>query len=110
MNRGEVYLADLGDPIGHEQGMTRPVVVVSADPWLASDPPVVAVVPMTRTFRNRSTHVEIEPGSSGLRATGYAKCEDIRSISPLRLQARFGVVDAVAQSRIDRIVRRLLDL
>lgn len=110
MNRGEVYLADLGEPIGHEQGMTRPVVVVSADPWLASDPPVLAVIPMTRTFRNRSTHVEIEPGSSGLRATSYAKCEDIRSISPQRLRARFGVIDAVTQARIDVIVRRLLGL
>lgn len=110
VSRGEVYLADLGDPIGHEQGMTRPVIVVSADPWLASDPPVVVVVPMTRTFRNRSTHVEIEPGSSGLRATSYAKCEDIRSISPLRLEARLGAIDAVTQSRIDLIVRRLLGL
>ena len=110
MNRGEVYLADLGDPIGHEQGMTRPVVVVSAEPWLASDPPVIAVVPVSRTFRARSTHVEIEPGRSGLRATSYAKCEDVRSISPLRLQTAFGAIDDVAQVRIDLILRRLLGL
>lgn len=108
--RGEVCLADLGDPVGHEQGMRRPVVVVSADPWLASDPPVLTVVPVTRTFRRRTTHVEIEPGRSGLRVTSYAKCEDARSISPIRLTRRFGTVDDVVLARIDLLLRRILGL
>ena len=110
ITRGEVYLADLGDPIGHEQGMRRPVVVVSADQWLASNPPVVAVVPITRTHRGRTTHVEIEPGGSGLHATSYAKCEDIRSISPIRLEHHFGAVDDIVLARVDRILRRILGL
>ncbi|WP_462186821.1 type II toxin-antitoxin system PemK/MazF family toxin [Frankia sp. CcWB2] len=29
--RGEVWLVDFGEPIGHEQGLCRPAVVVSAD-------------------------------------------------------------------------------
>lgn len=90
--------------------MRRPVVIVSADPWLASDPPVIAVVPVTRTFRGRSTHVDIEPGASGLRAVSYAKCEDIRPISPRRLERRFGIVDDVVLARIDLILRRILAL
>ncbi|MFT4221161.1 MAG: type II toxin-antitoxin system PemK/MazF family toxin [Microbacterium sp.] len=110
VRRGEIYFADLGEPVGHEQAMRRPVVLVSADPWLESDPPVIAVVPVTRTARGRSTHVEIEPGDSGLRATSYAKCEDIRSISPLRLGHRFGEVDEVTMARIDLILRRILAL
>ncbi len=110
MRRGEIYLADLGDPIGHEQAMRRPVVVVSAEPWLESHPPVITVLPITRTFRDRSTHVEIEPGASGLRATSYVKCEDIRAISPLRLSRRFGRVDATALVRIEVLLRRLLAL
>lgn len=110
VRRGEVHLADLGDPIGHEQGMRRPVLVVSAEPWLASNPPVIAVVPITRTYRARSTHVEIEPGASGLAATSYAKCEDIRSISPHRLERRFGVADDVVLMRIGGILRRILAL
>ncbi|GAB3795473.1 type II toxin-antitoxin system PemK/MazF family toxin [Humibacter antri] len=110
MRRGEIHLADLGEPIGHEQGLRRPVVIVSADPWLASTPPVIAVLPVTRTFRGQSTHVEIEPGSSGLRATSYAKCEDIRSISPLRLETRFGTVDDLVLARIDTILKRILAL
>ena len=110
VRRGEIHLADLGESVGHEQALRRPVVVVSAEPWLQSHPPVITVVPVTRSYRARSTHVEIEPGESGLSATSYAKCEDIRAISPLRLERCFGRADAVAMARIDLIVRRLLAL
>jgi len=61
VRRGEIYLADLGSPVGHEQSLTRPVLVLSAQPWLDSLPPVVTVVPLTRTRRESPTHVEVEP-------------------------------------------------
>lgn len=110
MRRGEIYLADLGTPVGHEQSLVRPVVIISAQQWLDANPPVVTVLPVTRTVRGATTHVEIEPGRSGLKQTSYAKCEDIRAISPLRLGRRFGTADDVVVGRIDAIVRRLLGL
>ncbi len=110
MRRGEIYLADLGDPVGHEQAFSRPVLVLSAQPWLDSRPPVVAVVPITRTPGESPTHVEIEPGGSGLAATSYAKCEDLRAISPERLGRHFGIADDVVMTRIELITKRLLGL
>lgn len=110
MRRGEIYLADLGDPIGHEQAMSRPVLIVSAQPWLDSEPPVVTVIPFTRTRRERATHVEVEPGESGLAATSYAKCEDIRAVSPLRLRKRYGTADPALMMRVEAILRRVLGL
>jgi mRNA interferase MazF len=110
VSRGDLYLAALGDPTGHEQGGERPVLIVSTSAWLNSSPPVIAVVPLTRTYRQRSTHVEIEPGKSGLASTSYAKCEDIRAISPARLRHKFGEVDAMVMVRIDTLLRRLLAL
>jgi mRNA interferase MazF len=110
VSRGEVYLAALGARIGHEQGGDRPVLIVSAPAWLKSSPPVIAVLPLTRTYRQRSTHVEIETGTSGLAATSYAKCEDVRAISPSRLRHRFGEADEVVMARIDTLLRRLLGL
>jgi mRNA interferase MazF len=110
VRRGEIYLADLGAPVGHEQSMTRPVLVLSAQPWLDSHPPVVAVVPLTRTRRPSATHVEVEPGGSGLRETSYLKCEDVRAISPLRLGHRFGCADDDVVLRVEVILRRLLGL
>lgn len=110
MRRGDIHLADLGEPIGHEQGMRRPVLVVSAQPRLESNPPIVTVLPLTRTYRERSTHVELDPGTSGLKATGYAKCEDIRAISPQRLGYYFGRAEDTALSKVDLILRRRLAL
>jgi mRNA interferase MazF len=110
VRRGELYLADLGDPIGHEQASSRPVLVVSSDPWLLSGPPVVTVLPVTRSFRHSSSHVELEPGTSGLAAVSYAKCEDIRAISPERITRLFGHADALVMARVDLILRRLLAL
>lgn len=110
MRRGDIYLADLGDPVGHEQAFVRPVLVVSAQPWLDTRPPVVTVIPLTRTRREAPTHVEVEPGASGLAATSYIKCEDLRAISPARLQKRFGTTDDVVMMRVEVITRRLLGL
>jgi mRNA interferase MazF len=110
VRRGEIYLADLGQPQGHEQAFVRPVALVSSQPWLESSPPVVFAVPITRTPRDSPTHVEVEPGSSGLAATSYLKCEDLRAISVDRLERRFGVLDDVTLLRVETILRRLLSL
>lgn len=110
MRRGDIYFADLGEPIGHEQALRRPVLIVSAPQWIDSKPPVLAVLPLTRSHQRRATHVEIEPGSSGLKATSYVKCEDIRSISPLRLDHYFGQAQEGVLVQVDLILRRLLAL
>jgi mRNA interferase MazF len=110
VRRGEIYLADLGSPVGHEQSLTRPVLVLSAQPWLDSHPPVVAVVPLTRTRRQSPTHVEVEPGESGLRETSYIECEDVRAISPLCPGRRFGSAADDVVLQVEVILRRLLGL
>ena len=90
--------------------MTRPVLVLSAQPWLDSRPPVITSLPLTRTRRSSATHIEIEPGSSGLRETSYIKCEDVRAISPVRLGRRLGEADAEVLLRVEVVLRRLLAL
>lgn len=110
MKRGEIWLADLGDPTGHEEALVRPVLLVNAQQWLDTQPPVVAAVPLSRTRRDAVTHVEVEPGRSGLRAVSYVRCEDLRSISPRRLERPFGEVENVVLLRVETILRRLLAL
>lgn len=105
-----MWLADLGDPVGHEEAHVRPVLLVNAQQWLDAHPPVVTAVPLSRTRRDAATHVEVAPGRSGLRATSYVRCEDVRSISPRRLERRFGEVEDVVLLRVETILRRLLAL
>lgn len=110
MRRGEIHLTDFGEPVGHEQGLRRPALILSAQPWLDSRPPVLSVVPLTGTRSERSTHVEVEPGLSGLDITSYAKCEDLRAVSPVRLQRLLGEADEMVLLRVGTILRRLLAL
>jgi mRNA interferase MazF len=107
--RGEIWLVDFGEPIGHEQAGRRPAVVVSADRLNESQAGVVIVVPCTTTHRALPSHVELDPASSGLDQVSYAKCEDVKSISERRLVARLGVANEEALFAIERALRFLLD-
>jgi mRNA interferase MazF len=108
-NRGELWLLDLCEPIGHEQGRVRPGLVVSADEW-NRHASVVAVLPLTRARHDLPTRIEIEPdGGNGLDATSYARCEDIRTISDRRLVHRIGLVDGLVLAQVSRTLRRFLD-
>ena len=108
--RGEVWLIDFGDPIGREQAGHRPAVVVSADQLNESRAGVMIVVPCTSTHRGLPSHVEIEPGASGLDEVSYAKCEDVKSVSEERLIARLGSVNPEVQFGLGRTLRFLLEL
>jgi mRNA interferase MazF len=108
--RGEVWLVDFGDPVGREQSGRRPAIVVSADPLNESRAGVVIVVPITTSRRDLPSHVEIEPGSSGLDEVSYAKCEDVKSISEERLIANLGSATDPVTFDIGRVLRFLLDI
>ncbi len=107
--RGDVWLIDFGDPVGEQSGR-RPAVVVSADPLNESRAGVVMVVPCTTTRRALPSHIEIEPGTSGLDEVSYAKCEDIKSVSDQRLVMRLGSVIDETLFGIVRALRFLLEL
>lgn len=85
-------------------------MVISADRLNESPAGVVVVVQCTSTYRGLPSHVEIEPGESGLDEVSYAKCEDLKSVSERRLVARLGVVPANVLFSIARVIGILLDL
>lgn len=108
--RGEVWLVDFGDPVGNEQSGRRPAVVISANPLNESPAGVLVVIPCTTTHRGLPSHIEIEPGLSGLDDVSYAKCEDIKSVSDRRFIARLGAVGPDRLGEMTRVLRFLLDL
>jgi mRNA interferase MazF len=109
-HRGEVWLVEFGEPVGREQSGRRPAVVVSADPLNESRAGIVIVVPTTTTHRGLPSHVEIEPGRSGLDELSYAKCEDVKSVSERRLIARLGSATDTVMFDIAQALRFLLDI
>lgn len=108
--RGELWLVDFGNPIGSEQGGTRPAVIISSDRLNRSRAGLVIVIPCTTARRNIPSHVELDPAKSGLDHVSYAKCEDIKSISEQRLVAKLGRADEESLFAMTASLRFLLDL
>lgn len=108
--RGEVYDVNLGQPVGHEPGFVRPAVVVSVDILNNGPGGLVVVVPVTSTAYGLRSHIELEPGTSGLDHTSYARCDQLRVLSTTRLMSRRGVIGPDQLQSIDQALRFVLDL
>lgn len=108
--RGEVYDVDLVQPVGHEPAFRRPAVVVSVDILNNSPGQLVMAVPITSAAYGLRSHVEVEPGSSGIGHTSYARCDQLRVISTVRLSSRRGRIAPDQMVAIDQALRFVLDL
>lgn len=106
MRRADIRLGDLGDPIGHEQGMIRPVLIVSSDAFHRSG--LAVIMPLTRTRREVFTSIEIE--HPGLRETSYIQTDQIRTVSQQRLGRYLGTADDAVMHRTGQAIMRLLGL
>lgn len=107
---GDVWHVDFGEPVGHEQGFRRPAIIVSSDRFNRSWVERVVVVPLTRSKLGATSHVEVEPGPSGLKETSYATVEGVRSISVNRLIRHRGSVGSDVLGPIRSILALMLDL
>lgn len=108
--RGEVYFVDLGQPVGHEPAFRRPAVVVSVDILNNGPGGLVVVVPITTVGYGLRSHVELEPESSGLDHTSYARCDQLRVVSVERLSSRQAIIGPDQMQSVDRALRFVLDL
>ena len=101
--RGDVIVVDVGEPIGHEAGLSRPAVVVSHD--RLAQVGLISVLPTTRTRLGWPSHVEVEPADSGLRETSYVQTEQIRTISTERVTQIVSRLPFAAVNTIDGLLR-----
>ncbi|MDQ2729785.1 MAG: type II toxin-antitoxin system PemK/MazF family toxin [Actinomycetota bacterium] len=88
----------------------RPAVVVSVDILNNGPGQLVVVVPVSSFAYGLRSHVELEPGSSGLDYPSYARCDQLRVISTGRLSSRRGIVTPDERAVIDQALRFVLDL
>jgi mRNA interferase MazF len=86
VRRGDIYVADLPDPVGR-----RPVVLVGRTAAIAVRT-AVTVAPVTRTIRGIPSEVPLDR-SHGLRARSVANCDSLQTIPK----------DALRQKAIGRL-------
>ncbi len=106
--RGEVWDFRLDPTEGHEQGGTRPCLVISNNQLNQSRAELVIIVPMSTRLRAINSHIVIQPPEGGVTSPSDIMCEHIRSLSTDRLIQYRGDVTRTTILSVEAALRRLL--
>ncbi len=119
-NRGEIWMVDFGQPLGHEQGSERPAVIISKQELAhsANVHGLLIVVPGTsteqvspRTGQTRISCVKVESSkSNGLRNTTYFMSEKLRSASTMRFKRLLGNLENKNFKSLEQCLCLVMDL
>lgn len=108
--RGEIWNVDFDPVRGHEQGMRRPALIVSANTFNAGPAELVTVIALTSKDKRIPLHVPIRSPEGGLKVNSFVLTEQIRTVSKERLFKRIGAVSDATLSKVEEMMRMLLDL
>jgi mRNA interferase MazF len=105
-------MVDLNPVQGHEQGGTRPAVIVGSKMHCSFPTAMAIVAPCTTSDRGLPHHVAIDWRRAGLRRQTLVRTDDIRAVSQTRLVGSnpLGAVQPEDLSQIKRFLRIMLDL
>ena len=112
VQRGELYWLDWNPARGSEQAGRRPALVVQENP-ASTNPnyPLTIVAAVSTQGRNITTHIALEPSAvNGLVSASFVKCEQLQTVSKLRLLQRIGVLETSDMLRVDAALKKVLAL
>ena len=100
--QGEVWWADLGEPVGSAPGYRRPVLVVQGDPLNRSRIASVVCVPLTSQLKwaDAPGNVLLSAATSGLDRDSVANVSLIVALDKAQLVERAGKVTARKLERV----------
>ena len=111
MKRGEIYLVDLGPPIGRELGGPRPVVVVSSDVFNAAPMRGIVVIGFEAGSLPGSLGTVVSAPLSGLATEVVFWPTQVRVLDPQRFPASpAGIVPTDLLAKIVDALKGYLDL
>ena len=112
LNRGEVWWADLPDPVGSAPGYRRPVLVVQSDAFNRSRLATVMVVVLTANLRlvDAPGNVLIPARSSGLPRDYVANLSQVLTLTREVLTERSARLSANLMRQVDDGLRTVLAL
>lgn len=108
---GQVWLIDLGVPIGSEQAGRRPAVVVGSTLHCSFPIEMALVAPCTSVDRGLPHHVAIDWQAAGLDRPTWVRTEDVRSVSERRFAVRepLGRLTGSDLAQVRRFIRMMTD-
>ncbi len=96
MNRGEIWLAQIG-------AKTRPVLILTR-PEVLDVRRLVTVAEITTSIRGLSVEVELDSGESGLDQASAVNCDGLHTIRQSSLTGRIGAADNFTMSKVCQAV------
>jgi mRNA interferase MazF len=99
--RGEIYWVDWGAGHGHEQGGTRPALVIQNDIGNRLSPTTIVAAVTTRARRPYPFHVDVTAAESGLRQDSTVLLEQLQTIDQDRLRDQIGVLGEERMGEVD---------
>jgi mRNA interferase MazF len=101
--RGMVVEVSLDPVVGHEQGRSRPCIVVQNDVGNRFSSTTI-IVPLTAATHIKSPspiYVMVKKGDGGTMKDSYALCDQIRTVDQQRFKALYGTLSPETVARID---------
>ncbi len=112
MRRGEIWWADLPEPLGSEPGFTRPVVIIQVDSLNNSDigSVVVAIFTSNLHLSGMPGNVLVEHIYSGLPKDSVVNVSQIATLDKYFLRERVGILPETLMSSVNSGLRTVLGL
>jgi len=112
VSRGQLWWAELSEPIASEPGFKRPVIVVQADVFNRSRIDTVIVIAITSNLRLAEApgNVRLMKNKSGLRKESVVNVSQIITLDKAFLTEEIGKLDKLTMQQIDEGVKLVLDI
>ena len=112
MKRGEVWWADLGEPVGSGPGYRHPVVVISTDTFNESRIATVIVVMFTSNLRLAAApgNVRVTAWETGLPKESVVNVSQVITVDKVVLTARIGHLPGERLAEIETGLRDVMGL
>lgn len=112
MYRGEIWWANLPDPMGSEPGYRRPVLIIQDDTFTQSRLRTVIVVIITSNIElaNAPGNVLLSRDTTGLPRDSVANVSQIFTVDKAFLTERVGSLPVSLQEEVDEGLRTVLYL
>ena len=112
VTRGDIWWADLPDPVASTPGGTRPILVVQANSFNRSSIATVLAVVITTNERLAELpgNVLIHPRQSGLRLPSVVNVSQVITADRRFLRERVARLDSHSMARVDHGLRLVFSL
>lgn len=112
MKRGEIWWADLGEPVGSGPGYRQPAVVVSTDTFNDSRISTVIIVIITSNLRLAVApgNVQVAARETGLREASVVNVSQVLTVDKRVLVERIGHLRADRLAEVEGGLRGVMGL